>query len=443
MSYLIIAAQFILSLSILIVLHEMGHFLPARWFKTRVEKFYLFFDPWFHIFEKKVGETRYGIGWVPLGGYVKISGMVDESMDKEQMMQPPQPWEFRSKKAWQRLIIMLGGVTVNFILGLFLMGMILFVWGDDYVRTQDAKFGISITDSIGYRMGLQDGDLVLSVGGEKCEEVSPKVITKAIVIHNAHEMVVLRNGQEVKLPIAENFIDELSTQRKSFFEIRTPFVVDSVIPNMAAASAGIMKGDSLVGMGQDSTMFYHDFVKAFSSSKGQALKLLVWRNGGFVDVNVTPDGDGKIGAFSASPLKYIPVQHRNYSLLEAFPAGIAKGWNFLGDQITAFGQIFKGKIKAQNSLGGFGTIASMYSPVWDWQSFWNMTAILSLILAFMNLLPIPALDGGHVMFLLYEMITGKQPNEKFMEYAQLTGMILILGLILFANGMDLFRLFKG
>lgn len=445
MGYLIMAGQLFLSLSILIVLHEMGHFFPARWFKTRVEKFYLFFDPWFSLFKIKKGETEYGIGWLPLGGYVKISGMIDESMDREQMAGPPQPWEFRSKPAWQRLIIMLGGVTVNFILGFFLYGMVLWTWGEVYLPTQNAKYGIAVS-KLGKDMGLQDGDHVLSVNGKALTEFGDNQVRREVVINNARSMEIERDGQKKSLEIDPKFVQILSSYESKdmgLYTVRMPFVIGLVAKKTPAEAAGLKVKDRVIAVNGEPTPYYHLFSQKVLPQKNKKIDITVIRNQkDTLTIPVTTTEEGKIGVASFEPAYYFKVERKEYSLGQALPMGVQKGVGFLGDQMKAFGQMFRGKIKASESLGGFASIATMFGDVWDWERFWRMTAVLSLILAFMNLLPIPALDGGHVMFLLFEIVSGRKPSDKFMEYATIVGFVIVIGLVLFANGLDIFRIFK-
>ena len=444
MGYVVMAGQLMLSLSILIVLHEMGHFLPARYFGTRVEKFYLFFDPWFSLFKKKVGDTEYGIGWLPLGGYVKISGMIDESFDTEQMEQEPQDWEFRSKPAWQRLVIMLGGVTVNFILGFLLYGMVLFVWGEEYLPTQNAVYGIH-ADSLGKDMGLQTGDQILAIGGKPFEKFNDRTLVREIIINDAKTVTLERNGREMTVDIPPKFIGILSSHENKgqlLFLPRTPFVVAQVAKESPAERAGMMANDSITAVNGNPVRFYDEFLDAVQPNPNTAVNISVIRDGQAKDISLTTTEEGKIGVLRYGPDRYFDFERQDYTLAEALPAGVAKGWSFLSDQVKAFGQMFSGRIKASDSLGGFASIGQMFGDVWNWERFWTMTAILSLILAFMNLLPIPALDGGHVMFLLYEAVSGRKPSDKFMEYATMVGFIIVIGLVLFANGLDILRIFK-
>lgn len=440
MGTLIIIGQLVLSLSILIVLHEFGHFLPARAFKTRVEKFYLFFDPYFSLFKKKIGDTEWGIGWLPLGGYVKISGMIDESMDKEQMAGPPQPWEFRSKPAWQRLIIMLGGVTVNFILGFLIYGFVLFNWGEDVLPTENVKYGM-YADSFAMEMGFRTGDELVSVDNKPVENFN--ALRLEIFKNESKNAQVVRDGEQVSFDIPENLTGKLASYKGAFVVPRYPFVIDEMLPEYPGAKTELKKGDKLIGLNDAATPYYDDFATEIKKHKGEEITVHALRGKDTLSVQVALDEKAAIGAVPQSMDNFLDVVHKDYSFGEAMPAGTRRSIEFLSLQINAFGQMFTGKVKASESLGGFGSIAKMFSPTWDWQRFWRMTAILSLILAFMNLLPIPALDGGHVMFLLYEMITGRKPSDKFLEYATIAGFVLILGLVLYANGLDILRWFRG
>jgi len=444
MEYLIMIGQLMLSLSILIVLHEMGHFFPARWFGARVEKFYLFFDPYFELFKKKIGDTEYGIGWLPLGGYVKISGMIDESMDKEQMKLPPQPWEFRSKPAWQRLIIMLGGVTVNFILGFLIYAMVLFTWGEEYLPNTNVEYGIH-TDSLGLEMGLQNGDKILSVNGKPMTKFSDRFLLTEIVFNEANKMQLERNGSSMTLPIDEKWISELTSYKNKnerLFTARLPFVVQGVPEegNSPGRDAGIKVDDKIIAVNGQPTPFYDQFVAVAKENKGKKVVITLARESNNLEVPLTLTETGAIGLYRHNYPYFYKTERQDYTLLESFPAGINKGWNFLSSQFKAYGQMFKGKIKVTESLGGFGSIGTLFGKEWIWERFWELTAALSLILAFMNLLPIPALDGGHVMFLLYEVISGRKPSDRFMETATVVGFVVVIGLVLVANGLDLLRL---
>lgn len=444
MDYVVMIGQLILSLSILIVLHEMGHFFPARLFDTRVEKFYLFFDPWFSLFKFKKGETEYGIGWLPLGGYVKISGMIDESMDKEQMKQPPQPWEFRSKPAWQRLIIMLGGVTVNFILGFLILGMVFYTWGEEYLPNKNVEHGIFV-DSLGMELGLQDGDKIISVGGVPFDKFSDRYVFREVIINEAKEIKINRDGNEIKLPISKENMAELTKREnkgKGLFGPRQFFIVEEVVDDKKspAKDAGIQKNDQIIAFNGEPTVYFHQFLQKAQHHKGKEIQLGLLRNQrDTISVKLTLTENGQIGVYPKS----FETERQEYTLLQALPLGFTKGMSFLTDQLKAFGHMFSGKLKASDSLGGFGSIAKLYGTTWVWENFWRMTAIISLILAFMNLLPIPALDGGHVMFLIYEVVSGRKPSDKFMEYSTIAGFLLILSLLIFANGLDILDWFRG
>ncbi|NMC38640.1 MAG: RIP metalloprotease RseP [Bacteroidales bacterium] len=442
MTVLIKILQFVLSLSILVIIHEFGHFMFAKIFKTRVEKFYLFFDPWFSLFRFKKGETEYGMGWLPLGGYVKISGMIDESMDKEQMKQPPQPWEFRSKTSGQRLLIMTGGVLFNFILAMLIYVTVLYAWGETYLPTSNVKYGI-VTDSVGYSIGLKNGDKILSVDNQYIDNFMQ--ITPDIVLNNRKSIQVERNGEVINIAIPVEFIPQM-LKGKGAIEPRTPFgpfVVTSFGKESPAKNGGMLAGDELLGIDGIRFEWYDEFQNYLSENKNNTVVLNVLRNNANQDIPVNLTSAGILGVYSSRALdKIFELKTVNYGLLESIPAGIAKGFKTIGDYLKQFKLIFSRNTKAYESLGGFITIGSIFPGTWDWHSFWNLTAFLSIILAVMNILPIPALDGGHVMFLLYEVITGRKPSDKFLEYAQITGMIILFGLLIFANGNDILRLLR-
>lgn len=436
------AGQFILSFSILVVLHELGHFLPAKWFGCRVEKFYLFFNPWFSLVKKKVGETEYGLGWVPFGGYVKIAGMVDESMDKEQMKQPAQPWEFRSKPAWQRLIIMLGGVTVNVVLAIIIFISITWVWGEEYLPPQNVKYGLAV-DSLGKSMGLMDGDIVTRIDNTPLKDEMK--MTPQIIRHEAKSITVLRNGAEIRLPIPESMVTSLNKSKgASFASLRFPGIVDDFAKESNAKKAGLQKGDKIVGVDSLSTPYYQDFQKEIRKHKDQTAQIHLIRGNDSLTIPVKVNQEGMIGVSALIDFKKLGLQteQKKYSFLEAVPAGMRRCWNTLTMYLTGLKQLFTGKAKAKDSLGSVISIGGVFPGVWDWESFWTLTGIFSIILAFMNVLPIPALDGGHALFTLYEIITGRKPGDKFMEYAQMVGMALLLGLMAYAMGLDIWRLFK-
>jgi regulator of sigma E protease len=450
MNILVMIGQLLLSLSILITLHEMGHFLTARYFKTKVEKFYLFFDFLFPLpnvlnfalWKKKIGDTEYGLGWFPLGGYVKIAGMIDESNDKEFLNQPPQPWEFRSKPAWQRLIIMLGGVIVNFLLGGLIYAGVLWFWGEEFLPAKNVKFGI-YADSLGQQIGLRDGDKILAIGDKPFERFSDNALKRAIIIDNVDALTIEREGANVVLAIPADFIKELSAHKnkdKSLFGARVPFIADRMVKDSPAERAGVKPGDRIIGFNDTPTPYFHEFQRMAGANPGKEVEITVLRgDADTLRLPITLSEEGKAGIFPRGYGHFFSTERKEYTLLQAFPAGFVKGYDFLAVQLKAFGQMFKGKIKASDSLGGFASIGQMFGSDWIWERFWSMTAALSIILAFMNLLPIPALDGGYVMFLLFEIVTRRKPSDRFMEWAGTVGFILLIGLMLWANGLDVLR----
>lgn len=439
MEILIKAGQFFLSLSILVILHELGHFFFAKFFKARVEKFYLFFNPWFSLFKFKRGETEYGIGWLPLGGYVKISGMIDESMDKEQLKQPPQPYEFRSKPAWQRLLIMIGGVLVNVLLALFIYSAVLYTWGEDYLPNKSLKYGVTC-DSLALELGFRNGDKILYVGGKEVENFQQ--IAHDILLNENRDVKVLRGTDTLDIKIAEDYVAKLIKSPILFFP-RIPFIVDDVKAGEPAEKAGFAKGDKLLALNGQSAQFFDEFKSEMQRSKGNTVKVTVERNGNPIDLNVPVPETGIIGVYPVADLsEFFELRHKEYSLLKSIPAGVKKGFATISSYLKQLKLIFSPKTKAYESVGGFITIGKIFPSTWDWQAFWSLTAFLSIILAIMNILPIPALDGGHVMFLLYEIITGRKPGDKFLEYAQLVGMAILLALLLYANINDIVKLFR-
>jgi len=439
---LIQAAQLILSLSILVVLHELGHFIPAKLFGVRVEKFYLFFDPWFSLFKKKKGDTEYGVGWLPLGGYVKLSGMIDESMDKEQLSQPAKEYEFRSKPAWQRLIIMVGGVVVNLLLGMLIYAMVLFTWGKTFIAANDAKYGVHVTEAL-KEMGFKDGDAILRMNDRPLEaDVTYGTIAKELMLNSMiTNVTVVNEGEERIINIPPDFAKQvMSSGAKGMFTERIPFIVDTVLPGSVAEAIGIQKGDFFERVNGKSAHFFMDFVKILQEETGNEVSIELTRNDALVSLQVSVPSTGKIGIGNKSPNAYFDITQRTYSFFEAIPAGINEALRVITGYIDQFKLVFTKEGASQ--LGGFGAIGGMFPKAWDWSSFWSLTAFLSLILAFMNILPIPALDGGHVMFLVYEMVSGRKPNEKVLEYAQMAGMLILFSLLIFANGNDILRLFK-
>jgi len=445
MEFLIKAAQLLMSLSILVVLHELGHFIPAKLFKTRVEKFYLFFDPWFSVVKKKIGDTEYGIGWLPLGGYVKISGMIDESMDKEQMKKDPEPWEFRAKPAWQRLIIMLGGVTVNLLLGIFIYSMTLYVYGDKYLPTENMKDGIWCVDGLATDIGFRNGDKIISADGysvDRYSDILENVITSETIL-------VERNGEETALNMPIDLIDKfLNNPTKLILYPRIPTIVSGVEKGSNAEKGGLKKKDIITAINGVNYTYFDEFKKGLNNHIGNEIALTIERNGKGKNLNILVSEEGTLGFSPANinikqleELGTYKLASDKFSFLASLPAGYNKAIKKLGGYIAQFKMILSPSTGAYKGMGGFGAIGSMFPATWNWEIFWNLTAFLSLMLAFMNILPIPALDGGHVVFLLYEMIVGKPAPEKIMEYAQMVGMILLLSLLVFANGNDILKLF--
>lgn len=441
-TFLIRALQLVLSLSLLVIIHEGGHFFFARLFKIRVEKFYIFFDPWFSLFKfkPKNSETEYGIGWLPLGGYCKISGMIDESMDTEQMKQPPQPWEFRSKPAWQRLLVMIGGVLMNFLLALFIYSMILFTWGDQYIALKDMSYGMKFNETA-REIGFRDGDILVSADGKELTRYNVDMLRS---LAEAREVVVLRDGKEEQILMPGISLLEIAKEDPPFVDMLIPNVVDSVLADGGFAKAGLQKGDSLIAFNGTPLHSWNEFTEQLGElrlrseveQKSSASFSLVYSRAGVRDtVNVTTDDQFKVLAYSMNP-GYQPTR-LTYGFFESFPAGVALGINTLKGYVNDMKYVFTKE--GAKSVGGFGTIGSIFPKVWDWQRFWSMTAFLSIILAFMNILPIPALDGGHVLFLLYELVARRKPSDKFLEYAQMVGMFLLFGLLIWANFNDILR----
>jgi len=438
MVILIKAAQLLLSLSLLVIVHEFGHFIFARIFKTRVEKFYLFFNPWFSLFKMKKGDTEYGIGWLPLGGYVKIAGMIDESMDKEAMKLPPQPWEFRSKPSGQRLLIMLGGVLFNVLLAFFIYSMTLMAWGDKYLPTQNLKYGI-ICDTLALNMGLQHGDKILTVDNKTVEDFHD--VVPKLIYDGAKTIQIDRAGQKLDINIPADFVKQY-IQKKSFIYFAYPFVISDFNKGYPAKDAGLQVNDRIVGINGKDLPYFDQFVMEIKSFAGDSVIINVDRNGEKLAFPLLVPKDGRIGAFATDPKSFFEMKEVKYGFFASFPAGVKKGVQTIKSYLKDLKLIFSPDTKAYESLGGFIAIGKIFPSVWNWQVFWNMTAFLSIMLAVLNILPIPALDGGHVFFLGFEIITGKKPNERFMEIAQIVGMILLLALVLYANGNDIIKLFQ-
>lgn len=441
------AGQLLLALSILVILHEFGHYITARWFKCRVEKFFLFFDPWFSLVKKKIGETVYGIGWLPLGGYVKIAGMIDESMDKEAMKQPPKEWEFRSKPAWQRLIVMLGGVIMNILTAFVIYAFILMIWGDKKIPSSSMKYGIHVQDSTMYnKVGLRNGDVILSIDGEAITDFE-RMKRKGLL---GSSMEVLRDGKNLTLAIPQNLIGQLVENRKKsnggFIEPRKPAIVYYLEDTSRAYKAGLRKNDQIIGIDSVRFGFFDELQNQLSQNWNKQVSLTVVRDGKELQFPVQVSDEGKLGFVpygidyqQMDSLGWVNLNITRYGFLAAFPAGVKKAGAELKFYIDQFKKIINPKTEGYKAVGGFKAMGSIFPKYgWDWEAFWRITAFLSIVLAFMNLLPIPALDGGHVMFTLWEMVTGRKPNEKFLEYAQIVGMILLFGLMLYANGNDWF-----
>ena len=447
MEIVIKLGQFLLSLSLLIVLHELGHFIPAKLFKTRVEKFYLFFDIKYSLFKKKIGDTEYGIGWLPLGGYVKISGMIDESMDKEQMTLPPQPWEFRSKPAWQRLIIMLGGVTVNFILAFIIYIGMTFFYGELFISNSDIKEGVWITNPVIEKSGIKTGDKIIAVDGVKIDrfnEINEKVLL-------GKEVIVERNGTEQKVNLPVDFINQLMDGKKiSVVELRLPFIVSGVEENSANKSS-VQEKDVVTSFNGVSVQYADQIISAVKELKGKTVPAIVKRDGNEIAVSIVVNDSSKMGIQYAARLPYdnieklglYPIRKQNYGFFESIPVGIERGKDQLVGYWKQLQMIFTPSTGAYKGVGGFKAIFDIFTASWSWEAFWSITALLSIMLGVMNLLPIPALDGGHVMFLLYEIISRRKPSDKFMENAQMVGFVLLISLLLFANGNDIYKAIVG
>ena len=443
MGVVIQIGQLLLSLSILIILHELGHFVFARLFNTRVEKFYLFFDPWFSIFKLKRGDTEYGIGWLPLGGYVKISGMIDESMDREQLKQPPQPWEFRSKPTGQRLLIMLGGVIVNLILGFIIYSAVLFTWGEKYLPVKNLTDGIWCVDSIATNIGFRNGDKILSINNKEPQQFED--IYREIIFGGT--VKVLRNNQVDSFVVPTDFIGSLVKERNvMLFYPRVPFIFREIPDTSINAASDLRPKDQVLSINGIPVKYYDQYLAVVDTIQPGKIVLKLLRDGKTLQVDAVLSDKHKLEIFSIIPdfdelekLNLYNLETRKYNIFSAIPAGAKLAGERLAFYVRQFKLIFDFKTGAYKGLGGFGTIGGLFPKVWEWQAFWEITAFLSLILAFMNVLPIPALDGGHVAFLLYEMVTRRKPSEKFLEYAQIVGMVIILGLLVFANTNDIVR----
>jgi regulator of sigma E protease len=431
--------QFILSFSILVVLHELGHFIPARIFKCRVEKFYLFFNPWFSLWKKKVGETEYGIGWVPFGGFVKISGMIDESMDKEQMKLPPQSYEFRAKPAWQRLIIMVGGVIVNVVLAIVIFIGITWVWGEENLPVKNLKYGV-YADSLAKSIGIRDGDNIVGIDGQPIENFG--TLESDIVFKEVKKLQVLRDGQTIDITVPDSLSKTIKNRKFGTLVFpRSMPIVDTVYKEAKFYKDSLRKGDQAIAINNQYFQFLDEFSTLRKKYLDSVVDLKVLRGADTVDVRLLINSKVTSLQFMSSA-KQLGTVVKNYSFIESIPLGFKRCWGTLDKYITGLKRLFSGKDKASESLGSVISIGNTFPSVWDWERFWTLTGIFSIILAFMNILPIPALDGGHALFTLFEMITGRKPGDKFMEYAQMAGMVLLLGLMAYALGLDFWRLFK-
>jgi regulator of sigma E protease len=444
-------AYLVLSLSILILLHEFGHFITAKWFKCKVEKFYLFFDPWFSVVKKKVGDTEYGIGWLPLGGYVKIAGMMDESMDKEAVKLPPQDFEFRAKPAWQRLIILLAGIIVNVLLAFVIYAMVLFTWGTQKTPNASVKNGIWIQDSLLYKLNLKNGDKVVSINGQPIvyfEDIQKNLLS-------AKTVTIDRAGVQSDITMPQDLVGQLVENKPKSGQLlmqRLPTYVgeiDQKDTSFIGQKNGLQTLDKIISIDSTPVNYFDEMQAALSTKKNQKVNLQVLRKDSIINLQASVNEDGKVGIPPLTATQYdslgvFKLETKKYGFFEAIPAGISMATHKLIDYVGQFKLILNPKTGAYKGLGGFKSIGSIFPTQWgDWQTFWLLTGFLSIALAFMNLLPIPALDGGHVLFTLYEIITGRKPSEKFLEYAQIVGMVLLFSLMIYANGNDWFGWGRG
>ena len=434
-------AQFILSFSIIVVLHELGHFIPARLFGARVEKFYLFFNPGFSLWKRKIGDTEYGLGWIPFGGYVKIAGMIDESMDKEQMNKTPESYELRSKPAYQRLIVMLGGVIVNVILAIVIFIGIAWFWGDNFLPAKNLSYGIHPTE-ISKKMGLQDGDIIVGLDQKELKDFFE--LESKIVLEDAKTIQIKRGDSLLSLSIPTTVSAELSNANNAtaFVLPLFPVIVDSIGKSAVMVEGSFQKNDTLLSINGESVKYQHEFIEVKKKYSDSLVTVIAKRGMDTVTVRTLINNKAQLGLFVKLPMQLFKTVHQAYSFAEAIPTGIQRCFTTLDNYVTGIKQIFTGKVNPNDSLGSLISIGNTFPSQWDWERFWTLTAVFSIVLGFMNVLPIPALDGGHALFILFEMITGRKPSDKFMEYAQIAGMVLMFGLMLYALGLDFWRLFK-
>lgn len=439
MDYLIIALQLILSLSILVVTHEAGHFFFAKLFKIKVEKFFLFFDVGFKLFSFKKGDTEYGVGWLPLGGYVKIAGMIDESMDTEQMAQPVQDWEFRAKPAWQRALVMVGGILVNILTAPIIFWILAFSYGETYLPLSEGRNGFDFSDVL-LDAGFKNGDVVVGVDGKPCDTY--KEVANAIIFEDSCVVDIVRDGQPMSIQLPHDFFRNIlrGDGDQALFAFRVPTVVDSVVAGGPAEEYGMLKGDSVLAAGYVVNPSFYEFATVMDSLRGSEVPIVVARAAGGVDtLHVQVDANGKVGIYNCDPMRWLTPKTISYGFFEALPAGVIKGKDLLVNYCKQLPMLFTKE--GATKVGGFGTIAKMFPSRWNWQAFWFNTAFLAIILAVMNILPIPGLDGGHLLFVIIEMVTGYKASEKVLEVAQTIGMILVLALVVYANGADIVRFF--
>jgi len=438
MEILIKVLQFFMSLSLLVAIHEFGHFIMARVFKIRVEKFYIFFDPWFSLFKWKRGDTEYGVGWLPLGGYVKIAGMIDESMDLEQMQAPVQPYEFRAKPAWQRFMVMIAGVVMNILMAMMIYNGIRYVYGESYMANEDVKWGYVFNESA-ERMGFRDGDKFVSIDGEAIDDIN-EVRSKLLLTKEDRHVVVDRDGEQVAFTIPFEQLLEMRRNREyeDLYLLRMPFFIDS-LASPSAIESGLKVGDQVVALNGEKAIGAQEITELLQQHKSDTVALTVMRGGVANELNVPINAEGKIGVMFKGDL--FQPRTRTFTFFEAIPAGVGLAFDTVAEYWQQLKLIFQPKTKMYEELGGFIAIGNIFPSEWDWLRFWTMTAFLSVILAVMNILPIPGLDGGHALFTLWEMITGRKPSDKFLEVMQYVGFAILFALLIYANGNDIYRLF--